>query len=89
MVITSCSRFTSLTRNKTGLIVGSAEDTLCQTLWDQMESISSPAKCRLSAYNLSIYLTSNFVHDAALYLARCYSMVNACLSVQATYSTAH
>lgn len=44
LVITCCARFTSLTRNMTGLIVGSAEEGLCQTLRGQMESTSSPLR---------------------------------------------
>lgn len=55
LVITCCSRFTSLTRSMTGLIVGSPEEGFCQTLWDQMEFSCSPAKSRLDTYDLSIF----------------------------------
>lgn len=47
-----------------GLIVGSPERGHCKTLRGQMESSGSPAKCRLDAYNLSIFLPY-IVHDTA------------------------
>lgn len=46
LVITCSSRFTSLTRNMTSLIVGSAKEGLCQTLWALMDSLVSPPRAR-------------------------------------------
>lgn len=68
LVITCCSWFTSLTRNMTGLIVGSAEEGLCQTLRDPMESTGSPAKCRLGAYNTTSAFFCSLLYMMLLFI---------------------
>lgn len=65
LVITCCSRFTSLTRNMTGLIVGFAEEGLCDPLQGPNGIQQLTCKVQVGCLQPQHFLPSNTVRDAA------------------------